>query len=64
MRKSTLSKPQPAPFTRHRYRRDPPLSFPRDVYYYVPGLHAHSTPIALPRPPQTRAASFKRLYPK
>jgi hypothetical protein len=24
----------------------------------------HSKPIALPRPPQTRAASFKRLYPK
>jgi hypothetical protein len=23
-----------------------------------------SIPIALPRPPQTRAASFKRLYPK
>ena len=27
------------------------------------GLRVCSTPIALPRPPQTRAASFKRLYP-
>ena len=28
------------------------------------GMYVDSTPIALPRPPQTRAASFKRLYPK
>jgi hypothetical protein len=27
-------------------------------------IRVDSTPIALPRPPQTRAASFKRLYPK
>ena len=31
---------------------------------HAPGFPLDSTPIALPRPPQTRAASFKRLYPK
>jgi hypothetical protein len=36
----------------------------RHISDYVSSLQTNSTPIALPRPPQTRAASFKRLYPK
>jgi len=31
---------------------------------HTPITKLDSIPIALPHPPQTRAASFKRLYPK
>jgi hypothetical protein len=43
---------------------NPTPTLSANISDHIPGIRAHSTPIALPRPPQTLAASFKRLYPK
>ena len=61
--KSTFRKHEPAfsALPAPSSRREPPRHSP---YRMRPIFLVDSTPIALPRPPQTRAASFKRLYPK
>jgi hypothetical protein len=64
MRKTTFRRPPTRLFYALLLSQRPSHIISAKVSYYVPGLRAHSIPIALPRPPQTRAASFKRLYPK
>jgi hypothetical protein len=61
--KSTLRKPElifppPSPPWQRRIRT---LAVTRKAPPEAPGVIQHPY---LPRPPQTRAASFKRLYPK
>jgi hypothetical protein len=56
--------PQPTSLTQSSLSPGPTRYPFRHLSNYVPSLLTNSIPIALPRPPQTRAASFKRLYPK